>query len=187
MAEKEKKEDESAEATVAPAKTGKKKLFIIGGAAIVLLLCIGAPVMYFVLAGGEEETDAQTVDPKTAVEKEVVLMMEGFEEEDELEDDEAPLGAFYPFETFVVNLTGGGYLRLQLHAEFIPRDIPKKFYTKLIPIRDRLITLFSNKTRDDLSTEELKGKLKVEIIGAINEMMRKETIRRVYFTQFIVQ
>ncbi|MCB0329557.1 MAG: hypothetical protein KDD70_07835 [Bdellovibrionales bacterium] len=58
------------------------------------------------LSGGEE-SQTEKENPEAAKDKqELVLMMEGFEEDDEAEENEHPMGAFYPFETFVVNLSG---------------------------------------------------------------------------------
>ena len=192
MAEEENNEAEGTEeegsTEAAPAEGGNsKKLLFIGGGVLLLILLVGAPLIVFLMMSGSgEETEKES--PGAAKEKEeLVLLMEGFDEEDESEENQKPLGAFYPFETFVVNLSGGGYLRVQAHVEFVKRDIPKKFYSKLVVIRDSLINVLSNKSRKDLGDEEGRADLKAEMRDMINEKLRKQEIEKVYFTQFVIQ
>ncbi|MDC0358695.1 flagellar basal body-associated FliL family protein, partial [Oligoflexia bacterium] len=115
------------------------------------------------------------------------LSMEGYEDEVSLEEDEEPLGAIFPLETFVVNLTEGGYLRCQVQLEFETRDIPKRFYVRQVPIRDAILGLFSARTKKDLSKEDGRRQIKKDIRELINEILRRQEVRHVYFTQFVVQ
>lgn len=191
MAEEEKQEAEGKE-DAAPKEDGeasasKKKLLFLVGGIVLLVLLIGTPLLlYFMLGSSEEGVEKE--NPEAAKDKqELVLLMEGFEEEDETSEVEKPLGAFYPFDTFVVNLSGGGYLRCQAHIEFVKRDIPKKFLSKLVPIRDSLINVLSNKSRKDLGDEEGRADLKTEMKETINEKLRKQEVERVYFTEFVIQ
>jgi flagellar basal body-associated protein FliL len=192
MAEEESEEKEGTEETPEEsggliAKLGKKKLLIIGGGVAALFLLIGTPLAVFLLMG-EEKPETEQEQTTAAIEKQdLVLMMEGFEEEDQSTENEKPLGAFYPFETFVVNLKGGGYLRCEAQAEFTERDIPKKFFAKLIPIRDELISALSGKTRGDLAAEKGRAELKQHMKEIINGKLRKEQVEKIYFTEFIIQ
>lgn len=173
-------ENETGPAEAAPAKS-KKKLFIgIGAAVLVVALAAGA---FFYLWKAPSE-GAEVLEGDLPADG---LVPEGEGEEDELEEGEEAYGGIFPLETFVVNLEGGKFLRCQVQVEFTERDIPKRFYVKLVPIRDALITLFSSRTADDVSSARGRGTLKSEIKDVINELMRREDVRRVYFTQFLVQ
>ncbi|MCI5064397.1 flagellar basal body-associated FliL family protein [bacterium] len=184
----EEENNEEAEATPGEEKKpgSKKLLFIIGGVVLLIFLIATPIVLFTVMGGGDDEIEKEDADAAEDQE-ELVLLLEGFHEEDEAKEDEKPLGAFYPFETFVVNLSGGGYLRCQAVAEFEKRDIPKKFYSKIIPVRDSLINVLSNKSRRDLGDEEGRADLKAEMRDLINEEIRKAEVKRIYFTQFVIQ
>lgn len=189
MAEKEKEKDEKdkeeggAEAA-APAK-GKGKLLIIVGGLIALLVAIGVPLYLFVLkpAPVEEKTDELEADAA----HEHHLVPEGHGEEEELLEGEVPLGAFFPLDTFVVNLTGGRYLRMQAQLEFAEREIPQRFYSRTVIVRDAIINLISARTADDVQSAEQKIALKKDIKDIVNEILKKEEVKQVYFTQFVVQ
>lgn len=185
MADKEEKEESSREAEVQPKKSKKKLILIVGISFFVLLVLIAVPAYFFLFSSSDKKTEKLESD--AAEQKEIVLMMEGFEEEDEASEVEEVMGAFFPFDTFVINLSGGGYLRCQVQIEFAARDVSKKFLTKLIPIRDELINLMSNQTRELLTTEEGRGDLKRLIKETINTTLRKEEVKKVYFSQFVIQ
>lgn len=188
MAENEevKKEGEESEATdEAKGKAGKQKLLLIVGGIIVLLIAIGTPLTFMML-NSKPEKDTEHIDADSA-QNEESLIIEGFEEEFDLEEDEEPLGAILPLETFVVNLTEGGYLRCQIQLEFETRDIPKRFYVRQVPIRDSLLSFFASYSKKDLFSENGKRDMKKDIKDLINEILRRQEVRRVYFTQFVVQ
>ena len=196
MAEKDKKEekqssgkkdDEAPAAEGAAPKNNKKKLIIIGGGVAALVFLIGMPVLFFTLKS--KPAASGDADPTGAIQSGTTetASLEGAKDEDQLDENEEHLGAIFPMETFVVNLTGGKYIRCQLQLEFVDRDIPARFYTKLVPIRDGLITLLTKKTQEDVLSEKGKDQLKKEVKDTINELLRKEDVRNVYFTQFVVQ
>jgi len=188
MAEKEaeKKEDgEEGAAEAAPAGKSKKKLFIIIGGVVVLLLAIGIPV-FFMSSKTPKEEHTEELDPEAA-QKANALVAEGHEDEEELLEGEEPLGAMYPLDTFVVNLSGGKYIRLQAQLEFSGRDVPSRFYARQVLVRDGLITLLSAKAQDELQTPKDKEQLKNEIKDLVNEVLKKEEVKKVFFTQFLVQ
>jgi flagellar basal body-associated protein FliL len=115
------------------------------------------------------------------------LVPEGAGEGEEIGDDEERLGAIAPLETFVVNLSGGRFLRLQVQLEFEGIDIPARFVSRSVPIRDGLIALLTKRNASDLETPKGKEDLKNDIRNVANELMRREDVKRVYFTQFVVQ
>jgi flagellar FliL protein len=178
---------EGADAAKAAPK-GKSKLLLVVGAVVLLLVAIAVPVALMLGGKKEEHKDTDLLDADAAHsdggEK---LVIEGLGEEDELEEGEEPLGAILPMESFVVNLTEGGYLRLQAQLEFNAREVPRRFYTKVVPIRDSLLTLLASKRVEELSEPRGRDTLRTQIKDVINEVLRKEEVKHVYFTQFVLQ
>lgn len=181
MAEENKESTEATAEAVAPAGNSKKTLLIAGGV-VALLLAIGVPVSLFMLKG-EKKADALSADAA----HEPGLVPEGHDDEDALDEGEEALGAIFPLETFVVNLQGGRFIRCQMQFEFQSRDIPRRFYGRMVPIRDAIISLLTKRDADDVASEKGKNALKGEIRETVNEIMRKEDIKNIYFTQFVVQ
>jgi flagellar FliL protein len=56
-----------------------------------------------------------------------------------------------------------------------------------VPIRDSIISLLTQMTAENLETLKGKDKLRAEIRSVINAALRKEEVKRVYFTQFVIQ
>jgi flagellar FliL protein len=182
MAEEEKQEAPALEAPAAPNRN--KRVLIAAGGVVALLIMVGVPAGYFLLK--EEPKEVSEISPEMAPENQ--LKPEGQDEaEEELEEGEEPLGAIVPMETFLVNLSGGKYIRAQVQVEFETLDVPRRFYTRAVPIRDGIISMLTQLTAENLETAKGKDKLRVEIRSVINTALRKEEVRRVYFTQFVIQ
>ena len=176
-------ETESKDVAALPAPAGRKKVIVIAAVAA-LVVGIGAPVGYFLLSS----------DPEPEVEEVAIGSVEqpeasAVENDDsiELEEGEEALGAILPFETFLVNLAGGKYIRLQMQVEFESPDVPKKIYSRMVPIRDSIITLLTQQEASDIEDVKGKEKLKKAIRDLINERLHREDVRRIYFTQFVLQ
>ena len=188
MAEKEtKKENSEAPQNEAatPAKNNKK-LLMIGAAVALVLILAGVAVALISFRGGKAgkagEEDVAGVMPEQQVQAAPVDLAE-----DEMEENEEAIGAFFPLETFVVNLRGGSFLRVQIQLEFAERDITPRFFVRQVIIRDGILSLLTSKAAADVATPEGKESLKGEVKDLINEILKKQEIRRVYFTQFVVQ
>lgn len=189
MAEAEKKDEkDTGGAEQAAKKSGKGKLLLAAGGVLVLLILIGVPVVVISMqepkkSGAEElPIDAALIDQEDHAPVEAHSYTE-----EELEDGEEALGAIFPLETFVVNLSKGRFVRVQMQLEFSERDVPGRFYSRIVPVRDALILLLTARTADDLSTPEGLELLKADVKSKINEVLRKELVKSVYFTQFVVQ
>lgn len=182
MAEEEKKEAPEVETPEVPHR-GKRVAIAVAGI-VGLLIVVGVPAGYFLLK--EEPKEVQEVSPEMSSEPQ--QKPEGFDDaEEELEEGEEPLGAIVPFDTFLVNLSGGKYVRAQIQVEFETLDVPRRFYTRAVPIRDSIISLLTQMTAESLETLKGKDKLRSEIRSVINAALRKEEVKRVYFTQFVIQ
>ncbi|RIL05357.1 MAG: hypothetical protein DCC75_11770 [Proteobacteria bacterium] len=186
MAEDKKEDSKKEEGDEAAAKKGgSKKTLLIAGGAVFLVLAIGVPVGIFALKGGSKSKVEAL--PGDAAEIPSGLKAEGSTDEDELQENEEAMGAFFPLDTFVVNLNGGKFLRAQVQLEFQGRDIPKRFYPRLIPARDSIITLLASRSADDISSTQGREALKRDVRDLLNELLKKEEVKHVYFTQFVVQ
>ena len=188
MADKSESPKEIEHTPEGKAPSSKKKVLLSAGVALVTL-GVGAPVGYFLLKPAQapvEQQQAEEVvtqpEAETTEKKE-----EGEHEELALLEGEEALGAIVPFDTFLVNLSGGKYLRLQLQAEMETPDIPKRLYSRIVPIRDGIITMLTEKTAADIEGSQGKEDLKKAIKVLINEQLKRQDVRRIYFTQFVIQ
>ena len=173
------------EQAATPSGSGSKKM-IIGGALAFLVIAVGAPLGYFLsLPAVQPEKKEEIEVDKVPEEKEVAPEHES--EELAANEDEEMIGAIVPFDTFLVNLSGGKYLRVQLQAELVTPDIPKRMYARMVPIRDEIISVLTQKSASDLEDSAGKEKLKGKIIEIMNSQLRREDVRKVYFTQFVIQ
>jgi flagellar basal body-associated protein FliL len=95
-----------------------------------------------------------------------------------------------PMETVVVNLGGissNRYLRVQTSLEVDNEDDQKMISEKEVILRDKMISFFSSKTMRDVETEGGLFKLRLELKDILNELVGSGTIKRIYFSDFIVQ
>jgi flagellar basal body-associated protein FliL len=188
------KEKMAGEGRVAPTRT-KRSMFAASGLGA-LLLVAGTSVGYAAFGrAGElaaelrDEAAAESPEGQDAPEKAVEEPSSFQDRPDavDAEEGEEALGAIVPLDTFLLNLPGGKYIRVQMQLEFQSMDIPTRFYGRVVPIRDAIITLISNQKADDLQTTKGKDELKDNVRKIVNGQLRKELVRRVYFTQFVIQ
>jgi flagellar protein FliL len=180
---KEGEEEGSAESS-APKKKSKKGLFIGLGIAV-LLIAIGVPLAIFMTKEKKEEPkSAEKVSVDVSKDNSHKLSTEA---EEELQEGEEILGAIAPLDAFVVNLRGGRFIRVQVQLEFVERDVPKRLFQRAAIVRDAIITLLTTKSAEEMLDREGKEKLRKEIRSLVNESIRKELVKQVYFTQFVVQ
>lgn len=185
MAEEEKDKEEAAPEEQQSGKKGKKVLIALCGL-LLLVVGAGAPAAYFLLTEKTSEIDKLKADILAAEEANVAE--EGWNDEDEYDEDEEPLGAILPMSTFVVNLAeNGSYLRCQVQLEFTGTSVPKRFYARQVPIRDALIKLMASRTPEELSSADGRQELKDLILETVNNTVKREIVKEVYFTQFVMQ
>lgn len=99
--------------------------------------------------------------------------------------------AIVPVETLIVNLSGSNgrrYLKAKINLEAKDADVKKKIETKSVQIKDRLISILSSKTLEDIDGIEGQETLRREIKDAVDVVLKVEGgILQVYFTEFVVQ
>ena len=178
----EKKAEAPAEG--AAPKGGKGKLFIMLG---VLLALAGGGGAYFFLvrkpaleAVSEAATDAGERGGERAGGERAVGTGRGL----------AEMGALEALDPFIANLAdedGRRYLKATMQLEFYEPSVPAELGSHMAQVRDLILTLFTSKTFADIRTPEGKGLLREEIINRINRVLRRDVVKAVYFTEFIVQ
>ncbi len=187
MAEEAEKAPEGAEA---PKK--KSKLIPMIGSAVVLLGGATAALWYLGVgpfAGGAPRHAAATA----AIEEHG-----GGDHEGEGHGEEAAhggggaggAGGILALEPFIANLADDGgrrYLKATFQIDFGKASVPSTMNARLPQVRDLLLTLFTSKTFDDIRTPEGKQQLREEIIARVNQVLDRDLVKAVYFTEFIVQ
>jgi len=100
------------------------------------------------------------------------------------------LGPTYPLEAFIVNLAGTGgerYLKINMELELKESSLVSEMEKRKPQVRDTLLLLLSSKTFDDIATFRGKTKLRNEITSRLNAFLVPGSVKKVYFTEFVVQ
>lgn len=176
-------EAKPSEATTEPVAKKKSKLLPLLLSVLVLVAGGGAAAWYLgLLPFGAKERHAEAT---AAIEEQGEE--HGGEHGAKGEKEPAPI---LPLETFIANLAdegGSRYLKATFQVEFMGVAVPTDVNGRLPQIRDLLLTLLSSKTFDDVRTAEGKQQLREEIIARINQVLDRDAVKAVYFTEFIVQ
>ncbi len=213
MAEKEeivtKEENKAAEQPTVEKKKGNKTIMMMG---IVILISVGCAFLfvskvYPSLTGkvapdalipeneaAVKTAEAQTVkqpetkkEPASASKKKEEKGKEGKEGKEGAEKEGSLI---VPVDTIVVNLSGSNgrrYLKAKINLDAKDGDVKKLIETKSIQIKDRLISILSSKTLEDIDGLEAQENLRKEAKDAVDDVLKVEGVLQVYFTEFVVQ
>lgn len=169
MADEEKKEQEAEEET--PKKRSKLKLMIIG----VVALGLAGGGGYFgykkYFAKGQSGESASNGDRSGNLQAN-------------------SLGPLHRMDTFIVNLAGDSgsrYLKVTMNFELNKEEVTKELISRQPQVRDVILTLLSSKGFGDVQSTSGKYALREEIVSRVNEVLAVGQIRRVFFTEFVVQ
>ncbi|MBI3768939.1 MAG: flagellar basal body-associated FliL family protein [Deltaproteobacteria bacterium] len=178
MVDEDEKPQQAAADASAPAKKKSKLPLILS--AVVLLAGSGAAAWYLGVLPFSKKRHAEAT---AAVEE------KAGEEGHGAKGEKGP-GPILPLETFIANLAdegGSRYLKATFQVEFLGASVPPDVNGRLPQIRDLLLTLLSSKSFEDVRTLEGKQQLREEIIGHVNQVLDRDAVKAVYFTEFIVQ
>ncbi len=179
MAEEEKEENkESGEEKESKKGGGGNILLIIVVVLLVLVLAIGGIVAYLMLSSDDTEDATQVTQEKVEKKKR------------RSRSDDMTVGPMYPLDKFTVNLmseNGRRYLVVKMNLEEDSEELTPELDKKTPLIRDIVISVLSSKTVEEITTAKGKSKLKDEIIAQINKHLEDGEIRRIYFTEFVIQ
>ena len=154
---------------------GKKKLAIVGVLAMLLGGGGGYGAATYLGGGGGGEELAQ---------------LDGEDTEADAPAAEKHEREVVSLNDFTINLrgtAGGRVLRLEVSAEVDSADAD--VVTDRMPVlRDAVITLASDYTYSDLEGIDGKMRLRDELLARLNASLENEArVKRVYFTEFVVQ
>ena len=213
MAEKEeivtKEENKAAEQPPVEKKKGNKTVMMMG---IVILISVGCAFVfvskvYPSLAGKvapdalapenpENEVAVETAEVQTVKQPETKKEPASASKKKEEKGKEGHEGAekeeslMVPVDTIVVNLSGSNgrrYLKVKINLEAKDGDVKKLIESKSIQIKDRLISILSSKTLEDIDGLEAQVNLRKETKDAVDVVLKVEGVLQVYFTEFVVQ
>ncbi len=213
MAEKEeivtKEENKAAEQPPVEKKKGNKTIMMMGIVILISVVCafVFVSKVYPSLTGNvasdalvpgnpENEAAAETAEVQTVKQPETKKEPASTSKKKEEKGKEGHEGAekeeslIVPVDTIVVNLSGSNgrrYLKAKINLEAKDGDVKKIIEAKAVQIKDRLISILSSKTLEDIDGLEAQENLRKEIKDAVDVVLKVEGVLQVYFTEFVVQ
>jgi len=100
------------------------------------------------------------------------------------------MGPIYSLGTFVVNLNDPvrrSYLKIKADLELSNDKASQLVEERLPQLRDTIILILSSKNFEDILSIEGKMRLRQELLRELNRRLGKDTIKTMYFTEFVVQ
>ena len=157
----------------------KKVIAIIIGAVFLVLGMMGGG--FFILWQKMSLTIAQVQNQNPAAQK---------VEQEKKAAKEATIGPIYKMETMIVNLADQGgkrYLRVTMELELSSAQLSEEIDRRLPQLRDAILMILPSKQYSDVGTTEGKISLRDELMAKMNAVLKKGTIKTIYFTEFVVQ
>lgn len=163
------------------ARSGNLKRWLLMGAAAIVLLGGGTAAGYF-LATGLVQKPAAAAPTAEDQERAASGKNEAVSPED--------LGPMIDIESFIVNILdeqGTRYLKAAITLEADNAETAEEVNERLPQVRDAILLLVGNKTFRELSDLQGKLQLRADLMARLNEILQAGEIKRIYFTQFVVQ
>lgn len=138
-----------------------------------------------------ETAEVQTAKPAEIMKEPVSTSKKKDEKGKEAKKDVEEESLIVPLDSVIVNLCGSGgrrYLKAKINLEARDGEVKKKIESKSVQIKDRLISILSSKTLEDIEGLEGQENLRREIKDAVDIVLKMESgVLQVYFTEFVVQ
>ena len=101
-------------------------------------------------------------------------------------------GIICPLESFIVNLMdpsghGKRYLKTTIKLEVADEENEQLVKESEAQLRDTILLLLSSQSYKEISSLEGKLTLKQALLVSVNQLLGGNKIRRLYFTEFVVQ
>lgn len=112
------------------------------------------------------------------------------EKEAKKEDSESSVGVIYPMRPFIVNLadeSGGRYLKVKFELELDTKDLVPEIESRMAQLTDSVIMLLSSRSYKDIASYEGKDRMRNEIMLRLNSFLVSGSIKKIYFTEFVMQ
>lgn len=100
------------------------------------------------------------------------------------------IGKIIALDSFVVNISDrerDRYLKLKTELELSMPELSDELDQRMPQIRDLIISLLGSKSFEEVRTIEGKNFLREEILLRINSLLVSGKVKRVFFTEFVVQ
>ena len=121
----------------------------------------------------------------------LILFSDNGSAEAQVEEEEPQgFGTLVELPTLIVNLSGerwGRFMRVSLQMEAREEEDGEAITAALVPIQNRMLIFFSELDPERTRTPGAKQEIAEELVGLINEVTGGEPVRRVYYTEFVVQ
>lgn len=182
-----------AEKKTAPEGEGKskKKLFILIGAAV-LVVGLGVGGGFYFMKSSSPEKKAEAAEGEKAAGE---GKAEGGKAATEMAEGgggeiAAGIGPMVEIEPFVINILddqSSRYLKAALTLELDSAETTAQINARMPQIRDAILLLIGNKTYDELRDLQGKLQLRAELTAKLNGLLEKGQVKKIYFTDFVVQ
>lgn len=155
-------------------KTKIKPMWFIMLVGVLLVVTVGL-VVYFI---GHNSSSTKIADAKQ------------LEPSERQSSSRESLGPLVEIENFVVNIMDNErtrYLKAALTLEAIDKQTKEEIDQRKPQIRDAILFHVSNKKFREISDLQGKKQLRAELIHRINSLLSQGKVRRIFFTEFVVQ
>ena len=168
----------------APEEGEKKKLplWVIILIASQVVVVVAAIVVFKMMSGASHSSEEKHEEPSAAEQK---------VDPEKLKDPKTLTGPQFNLDAFIINLIDDGrgprYLKVEMKFELENEAVRDELDSRISQIRDEMLTLLSSKRQTDIETTDGKRILKDEIYTRVNKILVTGRIKRVFFTEFVVQ
>ncbi len=167
-----------AEEAAKPDKGGSMKMIIIIVVAVLLLAGVGAGAYFLGAAGAADAKGAKAEGgaPENAGGTET--------------SDAGSVGPLVALEDFIVNIMDGQetrYLKAAITLEMTSPAAAAEIDQRKPQVRDAVLLLIGSKTYDELRDLQGKLQLRADLAGRLNGFLTKGRVKKIYFTDFVVQ
>jgi flagellar basal body-associated protein FliL len=115
--------------------------------------------------------------------------------EDEADDKKVKHSKFGPLieiGSFIANLSGPNgaqsrYAKVSLHAEALNEEAKLRIETAVVPLKAEALMVLSNLKAEDVIGQEKIVHLSEELLKRSNKLLGKKSIKRMYFSELVVQ
>jgi flagellar FliL protein len=103
-------------------------------------------------------------------------------------EKEEPRFIYDPGTSFVTNVQDDKALvKSTLVIQVVGKDTTEKLTENSVQVRDSIISVLRQKTKDEMMSEDIQETLKTEICNRLTEDTGIEGIETIYFSEFVVQ
>lgn len=100
------------------------------------------------------------------------------------------IGPLVELEPIVANLSDGNatrFVKVGIHLEIVDEEKRPAVDQAIVPIRNAILLYLSGLGAEDTKGSENKQKIRDALLEKVKETIGTDDVRRVYFTEFVVQ